>query len=221
MSRFALRIASLLLLSTPAEAYGPEEYLALFAAEAPAQFKNDPQRIATIAVAAARAEKKLIGSFPHPKMLGPALATTILSESGLKSGIHAGTVRGKAGEICLGQIHPTNKIWERWAPSFESLGGAGIVWTEFCLLSVADTLASSLRYCAKRRYFTNWAPAMFTMYHYGGKCWLSPHGFPRARRMARIAATRWVPTLDQLQLIIGVLAANPLEPEVRYEPVNP
>jgi hypothetical protein len=205
----SLAILVLLLVPRVASAYTAEEYLAIFSTKAPGFYSKDPARFARIAVAAARAERKLIKRFRHQRYLGAILATVALNESGLWPDTHEGTRRGKAGEICLTQIHPRNPKWRRWAPSFESLAGTDIASTELCFLAAGETLIGALGFCLHRHYYTNWAAAMFTNYHYGDRCWLSPHAYPRARYMTAIASRKWVPTPEQRKLLEALLRPTP------------
>ena len=182
-------------------------FMAVFAAMKPSVYEKSPERVAVISVAAERAQEKLL---PHwrraPELLGGSIATAAIKESGLMEDTHSGERRGRAKEICLVQIHPTNRIWKRWAPSFESLAGVDLLSTERCLLSGGQTLVLSLNYCHKRRFYTNWAQAMWTKYHYGNRCWLSPHAHGRTALMNKIAWTKWEPTEEAQRMIDDVLA---------------
>jgi hypothetical protein len=114
--------------------------------------------------------------------------TVIRFESGFLEGVHGGSIRGPSGEICLMQIHPSNGLWKRYAPSFESLAGTDLASTERCLRSGTASLVWSLNHCLKRRYYKNAIPALFSSYHLGGKCWASPERFKRARYMRGVVA---------------------------------
>lgn len=208
-------VVALLMLSRSADAYSAGEYIALFATELPDVYAANPGRVARVAVGAERAEAKLRARFRRPNMLGPTLATIAIKESRLAESVHDGSRRGRAGEICLTQIHPVNTQWKPWAPAFESLAGTDVEATERCFLAAAQSLTFALSYCHKRRYYRNWAKAMFSAYHYGGKCWLSPHAGERTALMLRLASTKWTPTKEQIELLDGIV--KPDQPELLNE----
>lgn len=170
--------------------------LAALAAQRPTEYRDDPQRIATIAVA--------IEESSESEFIRGALATAAIKESGLWRSVHTGERRGRAGEICLVQIHPVNIRWKRTtAPSFEALAGTGLEATRWCFQTAAMHLAEGVRYCRKRRYIRNLVPAMWTFYHVS-KCWLSPHAFERAALQSKISSTRWVVTPEHERLVAAV-----------------
>jgi hypothetical protein len=178
----------------------------MFSEMRPSEYASDPYRIATIAVAIERAQITLAPKWGRdPRLLGAALATAVIKESGTWESVHSGEKRGGAGEICLVQIHPTNRKWVKaGAPSFESLGGVGPQSTEWCILSGAHSLVDGSRFCSKRKYRTKWALAMWTMYHYGSRCWISPGAKGRTQLMQKIATTPWKPTTAMVDLVESV-----------------
>jgi hypothetical protein len=129
------------------------------------------------------AAETALAPYPDEDYLRGAILTAIEHESGFMESVHSGELRGKAGEICLVQIHPTNGFWKQVATEFDELGGLDIESTTKCLTAGVLTLRHSRGYCRARRFYKNWAPAMWTKYHYGNRCWLSPHAYKRTRRM--------------------------------------
>jgi hypothetical protein len=178
-------------------------FLAVFAHYLPTQYEKHPGRVVTTAVAGERAVASVASKWHRSDtLLGAAIATAVINESGLAENIHTGDRRGGAGEICLVQIHPSNKLWRKVdAPSFEALAGAGEQATTWCLATAGVTLAFGDAYCQRRRYYTNWMQAMWTMYHFGSKCWLSPHARPRSRMMSNIASRKWEPSEEMIELM--------------------
>lgn len=178
-------------------------FLALFASERPNEFAKAPERLATAALAAEQAQAQQQGKWRHgAPQLSAAIATVVLEESGLAADVHSGAKRGKAGEVCLVQIHPKNPQWRFvGAPSFESLAGTDLQATTWCLATGVHALVFAEGYCAARRYKRNWQKAMFTLYHLGGKCWVSPVANKRTKLMNRLSATKWVPTPEQVELV--------------------
>jgi hypothetical protein len=177
-------------------------FLVMLAHEMPGEYAKDPERFAVIAMAAKAAQDELLPSWHRdPRLLGAAIATGIRKESGGWESVHDGSLNGKAGEICLMQIHPTNTRWKHWAPSFEALAGVDLQATTWCLLTGGKSLISAASYCMARNYRRNWAPAMWTMYHYGDRCWLSPEAKARTALMNRLAYTDWKPTDEQLEVL--------------------
>lgn len=159
-------------------------------------------RIATIAVAAEDVTAEVMAEKRWPSSedeLSAAIAAGIIEESGLLRTVHSGTLRGKAGEICIMQLHPKNTFWKEF--EFESLGGTDYASTRRCLLSGAHTLQWGARRCLARHYKTYWRQAMWSAYHLGGACWASPHRFKRAALQVRIASTRWEVTDRHRDLI--------------------
>lgn len=150
----------------------------------PADDHEELRRLATIAVAAETVVNDPDTKWGAPKdELWAAILTAVHQESTAQRNVHDGTLRGKAGEVCLMQIHPRNRLWPRVAETLEHLVGTDLESTVRCLRAGALTLESSRGYCAKRNYKTNWRQAMWTQYHYGSKCWLSPHAQKRTREM--------------------------------------
>jgi len=166
--------------------------LLILAHLAPSQYAADPERMSVIAEATIAATNELAHEWRHaPDELSRAILTAIRFESGLREDVHSGALLGKAGERCLMQIHPGNRVWKTvGAPSFESLTGTDYESTRWCLLAGAKALVLADNYCAARQFRTNWKQAMWTAYHYGSKCWLSPQAFRRARTMGEIAGGR-------------------------------
>jgi len=162
--------------------------LTLLATNFPGQFAEEPRRFAVIAVAAQHAVSKVAPKWRRgEKVLLAALLTAATRESGFRQDIHSGELRGKAGEVCLVQIHPTNPAWKKvGAPTFDALGGVGLEATTYCLEAGALSLIQAANYCTARKYRRNWAQAMWTAYHYGGQCWLSPHAYGRTALMWRM-----------------------------------
>lgn len=183
--------------------------LAAFATLQPRVYAANPERVALVAVAV---EQQAIQSSSKwrwgTQQLAAAIATAILKESSIWESVHSGEQRGKAGEICLMQIHPKNRVWERIGiESFESMGGVDPRSTRNCIAAGTATLVYAANRCYSKNYHRNWAPAMWTQYHYGSKCWLSPHAHGRARMMRQIATTRWVVTPEIEQQIAAARAA--------------
>jgi hypothetical protein len=138
-----------------------------------------PERAETLSLAVQAA----VEEFPtHPALVG-ALLTAMEQEGNFQEDIQVGEVRGLAGEICLAQIHPVNGFWKGYVASFEDLAGLDLEATSNCLRTAAKTLSFGRNHCLKKRYRKNWAQAMWTSYHWGGKCWLSPHAYKRTARM--------------------------------------
>lgn len=138
-----------------------------------------PERAETIAHAISAAER----AFPEHPMLAAALLTAIEQESNFSEAVQLGDVRGKAGEICMTQIHPVNGFWRGYVARFEDLAGLSIEATTACFLTAAKTLNYGRARCIRQHYRRNWAQAMWTHYHHGATCWLSPHAHKRTKRM--------------------------------------
>ena len=138
-----------------------------------------PERAAIMAEAASQATSL----FPQHPMLTAAILTAVEREGGFREDVQAGERRGKAGEICLTQIHPVNGFWKNYVVEFDDLAGLSLEATTACFKTAAHTLYYGRNRCLKQRYRTNWAQAMWTYYHYGNQCWLSPHAHLRTRRM--------------------------------------
>lgn len=165
----------------------PAAILAILATSAPKQFEENPERFAVIAVAAHTAVETVNPRWKRgDKLLLAAILTAAQQESGFQEEIQSGKKRGKAGEICMMQIHPSNSAWkDAGAPSFSALGGIDLKSTTYCLTAGAISLTRSANYCTARNYRKNWIPAMWTSYHYGGRCWISPHAYTRTSIMWR------------------------------------
>lgn len=138
-----------------------------------------PGRAETIAQAIAAAERE----FPEHPMLAATLLTALEQESNFSEAVQLGIVRGRAGEICMTQIHPVNGFWRGYVAKFEDLAGLSLEATTACFLTAAKTLSYSRAQCLRQNYRRNWAQAMWTRYHYGSRCWLSPHAHKRTIRM--------------------------------------
>ena len=177
--------------------------LAAFQSLAPAEYAKDPPRFATIAVAGESVVAEYGQRFVKgPRMLGAAVATAIRKESAFWLDVHDGSRVGPSGEVCLVQIHPSNPHWQRvGAPLREALAGTDYESTRWCLATGAVSLSSALSHCWAQRFWKNWAQAMWTQYHYGNRCWLSPHAYKRTAMMRRIAYTRWEPTQEHRRLV--------------------
>jgi len=183
-------------------------YLAMFARQEPAMYKANPPRIATLAVASAKAHEAIRPRWRwgDAQLMG-AIGSGLEHESHLAESVHAGTKRGPAGGICVGQIHHTNGLWKRTgAPSFEALAGTDLQASTWCLHTVALSLVSGASYCHKRHFYTYWSRAMWTMYATGRRChpW-SRQAYKRSKRQAQLAATTWRPTPEHERLISEVL----------------
>jgi len=179
-------------------------FLALFASERPAEFRHDPERIATIAIAAERAQSAVIAQWHrHPRLLGAALAVTVLRESNLLEGVHSGEVRGPTDDVCLVQINRGNTIWRNWAESRDALAGLDIVPTSACLGAGLETLMAMDRYCAQRPR-RNWLAQMFSGYA-GTRCRLTGDALSRAAETNRLAWTDWQPTDAHAQAVAWAL----------------
>jgi len=188
--------------------FTPAVFLAVFLAYCPQRDPEELKRVAVVSVAAYQAQQTLLKSKRWPGSeaeLAGAIATGVIRESGLWHDTHDGSRIGRAGEICLMQIHPTNPAWKLFTSSRKNLAGTDLESTRLCLLTGAESLTRSARHCLGKRYFKNWRQAMWTMYHYGSRCWLSPHAYPRTRTMARIASKRWVVTEEHERLVSEVL----------------
>lgn len=138
-----------------------------------------PERAAVMSQAVSTASQL----FPAHPMLPAAILTTIEQEGGFLEAVQSGEIRGKAGEVCLSQIHPKNGFWRGYVAEFDDLAGLDLEATTACFSVAAHTLDYGRRRCLAQRYRTNWAPAMWTYYHLGGQCWLSPHAHKRTARM--------------------------------------
>jgi hypothetical protein len=181
-------------------------FLAALASERPAEFRHDPERIATIAIAAERAQSATIASWRrHPRLLGASMIATSIGESGLTNEIHMGAVRGGEGEICLMQIHPVNALWKRWG-EFENLAGVEIELTAHCLVTGAETLIGFDRYCS-RKGNRDWLRRMFSGYS-GASCRVTELATNRAALTNRIAWTNWQPTDSHRQAIAWALRSE-------------
>lgn len=192
-------------------------FLALYAHEVPRVYAENPERVAVVAVASEQAQAVLLPTWPRynkkgsvtPRSLSAAIAAVVIEESGLDVAVHGGSKRGLAGEVCLMQIHPSNPQWQRHgAPSFDALGGTDLQATTWCILAGGQSLLSSLNYCWRKRFWSNWAQAMFTSYHLGHSCWLSPGAYRRTGYMRRLAAQSWDATPEQTELVERVRDAG-------------
>jgi len=173
--------------------------LAALAILRPAQYHDNPERLALVAnvVEQVAGEYAPRWRWGRP-MLEAAIATAIDQESGLLETVHDGTLRGKAGEVCLMQVHPQNHTWQRLGiASFDALGGTDYQSTLNCVRTGTASLVFAAHHCYDQNYHRNWARAMWTQYHFGNRCWISPHAKKRAALMTRIASTHWAPTTEQ------------------------
>ena len=116
-----------------------------------------------------------------------ALVVMVKKESNGDQRVHSGELRGRAGEVGLTQIHPVaERFVERMGYTLDGLTGHGIVETTAAMTVAARLLSGYRAKCWREHYRTNWAEAMFTAYHYGGRCWLSPHAKARARLLRSV-----------------------------------
>lgn len=136
--------------------------------------------------------------------LAPALVATIRSESRGDLEVHAGRRVSSAGAVCLTQIHRGNRLraWE-----LNELVGTDYAATLRCVHVAAVTLVVSRAHCRKQRYLKNWAPAMFSVYVTGGKCWTAKDRFARAATMYRVVGTAWA-TNDEMNAAITAARAE-------------
>jgi len=161
-------------------------YLAFLAAfiaiRAPAS-PEEMQRYQTTAAAAEIVHMELLPRWQRSaRQLMAAMVTIVDFESDMLLKVHDGSIRGKAGEICLAQIHRANGLWKRHAAKFEDLAGVTLGHTVQCFRTMADTLVHSLNLALKHRYLTYWREATFSAYHVS-KPWKSPERWKRARAM--------------------------------------
>ena len=165
----------------------------------------DLPRLATVAIAAEDVTREVFDKKGWPSSqdeLSAAIVTGIINESWGREDIHSGALRGKAGEVCLMQIHPTNAFWaELTGGDFDALGGTDYESTRLCLTAGARTLRWGARRCLAQHYRTYWREAMWSAYHLGGACWASPHRFKRARMQSRIVSTSWQISPEVVDLI--------------------
>lgn len=116
-----------------------------------------------------------------------ALVVLVRKESNGDPRVHSGELRGRAGEVGLPQIHPVaERFVVRMGYTLDGLTGHGIAETTAAMTVAARLLSGYRAKCWREHYRTNWAEAMFTAYHYGGRCWLSPHAKARARLLRRV-----------------------------------
>jgi hypothetical protein len=185
-------------------------FLALFASERPQEFRHDPERIATIALAAERVQSDQMASWRrHPRMLGATLATVVLFESNLREDVHSGATRSRTGATCLAQINPTNPLWKQWANSLDDLAGIDLAPTAWYLGTGIETLVAWDQFCSKRHPRRNWLEAMLSGYA-GDRCHVSKDSKRRAKEANRLAWTNWKPTDSHLQAIAWVLKSERL-----------
>ncbi|HEX2882235.1 MAG TPA: hypothetical protein VHO25_22095 [Polyangiaceae bacterium] len=164
----------------------PATILAALLALMPAPASEHPRyQIAAEAIATVHAE--FLPSWPRDSATLFAAQLTIIDfESDMQRGVHDGTIRGKAGEVCLMQAHRTNGFWARYGSSLDELAGTDLESTLRCIRTGTATLVWAANRCLKQHYRRNLWPAMFSAYHLGGQCWASPERFKRARAMQTI-----------------------------------
>jgi hypothetical protein len=183
-------------------AFTAASFLALFATQEPAVYRDNPERVAVIAVASERAQADLMPHWTrHPRLLGASLAVVALGESHLAESVHDGSRRGAVGEACLAQVHPINGHWRPYAASFEGLVGVGIDETTDCLSTGLATLVAADQQCTRQGYRTHWLSAMMTAYQFGGRCRPSKTGRERAEKANRWAWQEWTPTAEMTELV--------------------
>lgn len=187
-------------------------FLAALAHEVPTQYEQDPERLATVAVAFELEQRALLPTWTKLKRpereLGAAVLTAMREESGLKLAVHDGSKRSRTRDICLMQINPGNPTWKKYAPSFEHLAGVGLAATRLCVATGMATLVAGVSYCLAHRYYTNWRQAMWSAYALG-RCWISRSAFKRAALQQRLASHDWQPTPRMRQLVEAVRHGNP------------
>jgi hypothetical protein len=148
---------------------------------------SEHERYETTAKALAQVHAEFLPQWPDsPVTLAAAQLTIIDFESNMLRGVHDGTIRGPAGEVCLMQVHRTNGFWDRYAGSLDELAGTDLESTIKCIRVGTATLVWAANRCLKQHYRKNFGPAMFSAYHLGGQCWASPERFKRARKMREI-----------------------------------
>jgi hypothetical protein len=187
-------------------------FLAVFASERPAEFRRDPERIATIAIAAERAQSALIATWRRsPRLLGASMAATVLEESWLVEAVHDGTRRSQTGDTCLMQVSPVNERWQRWG-TIDALAGIDLAPTTRCLLAGTNTLIDYDRYCSRRKQGGDWLRRMVSGYA-GTSCKVTELATKRAQLTNRIAWTNWQPTESHRQAIAWTLTSERLAME--------
>lgn len=177
-------------------------FLAALAHAVPSQYKKEPHRIATIAVAAELAQTELLKRWPYASQeLGGAFVTAIVFESAALRSVHAGTLRSRTGDLCLVQINRRNPAWRKYVTEFDELGGVDLESTMKCLLVGGESLIRAARYCRAKRYFTNWRRALWTAYATGSVCWGYRGAIPRSAHHQRMAWTKWQPTEEHIRFV--------------------
>jgi hypothetical protein len=141
--------------------------------------------------------------------LAPALVSTVRAESRGDLDVHAGRRVSSAGAVCLTQIAPGNRL-RAW--DLPDLVGTDYAATLRCMHVAAVTLVVSRAHCRKQRYLKHWAPAMFSVYVTGGKCWKAKDRFARAATMYRVAGTAWAET-DEMRAAIAAVRKEASEHE--------
>ncbi len=155
---------------------------------APAGFEGAARRdtITAATVAAVEATPQWRWS---KRELAASLAVIVRFESNADAWVHHGVIVGRAGEVCLTQIHPVVRPFvERLGFEWSDLTGSDLASTTACLRVAAALLSSHRAYCESRRYFKNWDQAMFARYHRGNGCWGSPHQKKRALALRSVLA---------------------------------
>jgi hypothetical protein len=151
---------------------------------------SDPtelERYATMAQGYAIAEAELAVQWRGPRVeLGAMMFTAMWFNGHGARDIHSGERLGAGGATCLTDIDPGNPLWKRFVPRLSELAGLTLEATANCFRVGGLSLVMGLNYCLKRKFRTNWREATWTSYHYGNRCWLSPHAHARARMQATL-----------------------------------
>ena len=98
--------------------------------------------------------------------LGRALVTIARHESAFWRPVHAGALRGPAGEVCLVQVHPITAA--KLGIDLESLVGVDLAATERCLRVGAELLARARLMCGAGE--RGWFPRAIAAYGSGEGC---------------------------------------------------
>lgn len=185
-----------------AAAFTAAVYLAAIAGTLTTRYESDPDRMALIAVAAEQAQAELLEGWAYPpRELAGAVLTAIIHESGAARGVHDGSIVSKTNDVCIMQINPRNWNWKDYVDEHGELAGLDLESTRNCISVGIATMIKGSNYCRRRRYYTNWRQAMWTMYAFGSKCWLSSSAYERASLQSRIASTDWQPTEEHHRLV--------------------
>lgn len=164
-----------------------------------------------------RPPRRWRGSGPE---LWRALAAIVRQESAMWRGVHDGTIRGSAGEVCLVQLHP--RIWASLgiADPAEVLG-VDLEATERCLRAGAELLARSRGLCPSLpggdQVDGEWFAYAVQAYGSGKGCALpEPWVQPRLESYQRTAERKPLPFLAQVAIVLELEPPDP--PPAELEP---